>query len=209
MQRHPALAIPLDARHLRAAEATLDADLHALRPGPHRLHQRLLDGPPEGDPLLQLGGDVLRHQLGGELRLLDLLDRDPHALAGDLLQLIAQLVDTGPALANDDARLGGMQRNGQRRRGALGFDPGQAGVLEADHQHPPQAHVLEQERLVLLVRSEPLRLPVTVDAQPEPVRVNLVPHLLALFLLGVFLAVVLLFGFGLFGLSLLTLGRRL
>ena len=108
MERDPAFAVPLDACHLRAAEAALDPDLHALGTSPHRLHQGLLDGAAKSDPLLQLRGDVLRHQLGTELGFLDLLDGDPDALAGDFLQLITELVDTCPALADHDTGLGGV-----------------------------------------------------------------------------------------------------
>src|SRR4029077_6068428 len=188
VERDATFAVPLHAGHLRATETPANSDLHPLRAGAHRLHQRLLDGTPEGDTLLELGRDVLGYQLGAELRLLDLLDRHPDPLAGGLLQLVTELIDARPALADHDARLGGVQRDRQRRRRALGLDAGNAGILEAGHQHPAETDVLEQQRLLLLVRNKPLPLPVTVDAQPEAVRVNFMSHYLPFFSLVSFLS---------------------
>src|SRR5437870_5483942 len=118
--------------------------------GAHRLGQGLLDGTAEGDTLLELGGDVLRYQLSAEFGLLDLLDRHPDPLAGDLLQIVTQLVDAGPTLADDDAGLGGVQRDGERRRRALGLDAGDTRLLEAGPQQAAEADVPEHERPVLL-----------------------------------------------------------
>ena len=141
----------------------------------------MLDRPAKRDTLLELRGDVLRHQLRAELGFLDLLDRHADALPGGLLQLVTQLVDARAALADDDPGLRGVERDRQRRRGALGLDPGHASILEARQQHPPQPDILEQQWLVLLVGGKPLCFPVAVDAQPEPVRVNLVSHYLLFF----------------------------
>src|SRR5205814_10016107 len=112
-KRHPPLAVPVAPSQLRTAGPALHPELHALSAGPHGLHQRLLDGPPKRDPLLQLGRDVLRHQLRAELRLLDLLNRHPNAFSSDLLQLVAKLIDAGATFADDDAWFRGVKRDGQ------------------------------------------------------------------------------------------------
>src|SRR5262245_50074493 len=59
VQRHAALAVPLHPRDLGAAQAAGDVDADALGAQAHgRLH-RSLHGPAEGDPTLELLGDVL------------------------------------------------------------------------------------------------------------------------------------------------------
>src|SRR5690606_1033833 len=73
VQGHAALAVRLDATHLRAAQATGAADAHALGAELHRGAERLLHGAAERDAALELRGDVLGHQLGVGLRLPHLL----------------------------------------------------------------------------------------------------------------------------------------
>ena len=93
MERHPAFAIPLPARHLGTAEASAEGDPDALGTGAHGPEDRLLHRPPIADTALDLAGDVLGHQLSVQLRLLDLLDRDPDSVAEALLEVLAELVD--------------------------------------------------------------------------------------------------------------------
>src|SRR5437588_131445 len=151
--------------------------LHGRGPGPHRAQDRLLHGAPVADPALDLAGDVLGHQLGVHLGLLDLLDRDPDPVLEPLLEVLPQLVDRGAALADHDARLGGVDRHSHLRvGGTLGLDLGDSGVAQAAEDDAAHLEVLVEELRVVLVLGEPVRLPGAVDAQPEPVRMNLVTH---------------------------------
>ena len=175
MQRDAAFAVPLPACHLRAAEPAAHGHPHAQGPGPHRAQDRLLHGAPVADPALDLAGDVLGHQLGVQLRLLDLLDGDPDPVAEPLFEVLAELVHRGPALADHDPRLGSV--DGHRHLGVggpLGLDLGDAGVVQPLQDHAPHLEVLVEQLRVVLVDGEPVRLPGAVDAQAEPVRVNLV-----------------------------------
>src|SRR4029079_1980863 len=73
VQRHAALALPLHARDLAAAEAARTVDADALRAKPHRRLNGALHGAAERDATLEL----LRDRLGGELRIdLRLVDFD-------------------------------------------------------------------------------------------------------------------------------------
>src|SRR5882762_28459 len=92
VQRHPPLVVALGARDLGAAQATRRLDLDPLRPHAHRALHRALHGAPERDALRQLMRHGVRHQLGVELRPLDLLDVDAHFLAGELGQLTGKEV---------------------------------------------------------------------------------------------------------------------
>src|SRR5258708_4603544 len=74
VQRDAPLAVRLEARHLRAAEAAGAVDTNALCAGAHGRGNRLLHGAAERDALLELLGDVLGHELGVEVGALDLLD---------------------------------------------------------------------------------------------------------------------------------------
>ena len=72
----PALAIPLHARDLGAAQAPRAGDADAVGAEPHgRLHGAL-HGAAEGDPALELLGDRLGDQVGVDLGLAHLDDVD-------------------------------------------------------------------------------------------------------------------------------------
>src|SRR5699024_7338973 len=75
VQRHPAFAVELRARHFGAAETAraLHADALDLRLAHGRL-DRLAHCAAEGDTVGQLLGDALRHQLRVRFRVLDLED---------------------------------------------------------------------------------------------------------------------------------------
>src|SRR5579875_201656 len=175
VERHPALAIPLTPGHLRPTQTTTQLDPDAPGAGPHGAQDRLLHRPPMADPPLQLRGDVLGHQLGIELGLLDLLDGDANPVAELFLQILAQLIDGRPALADHDARLGGM--DGDRHLGvgrALGLDPGDARVAQPGGDQAPHLEVFVEELGVVLPGGEPVRLPAPVDPESKRVRVDLV-----------------------------------
>ena len=180
VQRHAAVAIPLATRHLGAAEPAAHLDLHALGAGAHAAHQRLLERAAEGDALLELRGDVLGDQRRVELGRLDLVDGDPHLLAGDPLELVAQRVDRRALLADDDAGLGGLDDHGELVGAALGLDARQAGVAQAAADEAAHGDVLVEELGVVLV-GVPARVPVAVDAEPETDRIDFLTHLLSLF----------------------------
>jgi hypothetical protein len=84
--------VALGACHLGATQTTGDLDLDALGPRAHRAGQCALHGPAEGDPILKLLGDRLRHQAGVELGALDLENVDLDLLVGDPVQVTAKLV---------------------------------------------------------------------------------------------------------------------
>src|SRR6202012_917063 len=72
VQRDPALAVELAARHLGAAEAAGALHPDALRAALDRALHGLAHGAPEGDPARQLLGDALRHELRVHLGVLHL-----------------------------------------------------------------------------------------------------------------------------------------
>src|SRR5690606_34648210 len=117
--RPPPLAVRLGPRDLGAAQAARYADLDALRAHARCALHRPLHGAAERDSLLQLPRDVVADQLRRNLGPLDLLDVDRRFLAGELRQLVTQLVDLGAALADDDARPPGVHGDGDLARLAL------------------------------------------------------------------------------------------
>src|SRR5262245_39260594 len=64
VQRHAALAVPLHARDLGAAQTPRAVDADAAGAEPHRRLHGALHRAAEGDAALELLGDRLRHQLG-------------------------------------------------------------------------------------------------------------------------------------------------
>ncbi len=106
MQRHAAVGVAFGTGHLGAAEAAGHLDLHALGSRAHRARQGPLHRASEGDPVLQLLGDRLGHELRVELGPLDLEDVDLDLLFGDAMQVATQRVNFGARLADHDARPG-------------------------------------------------------------------------------------------------------
>ncbi len=123
-ERDAAFLLPLAAGHLGAAEAAGDVDLDALGAGLHGPLDGLLHGLAEGDAAGQLLGDVGRHEHGVELGLADLLDLQLDLARGELADLLAQRLHVGAALADDDARLGGVDGDRDVVDAALDLDAG-------------------------------------------------------------------------------------
>src|SRR6516162_2213318 len=127
VQRHPALAVELRPRHLRAAQAA-----RALHPDPlgaalHRALDRLAHGPPEGNPAGQLLGHALGDQLGVGLGVLHLEDVQLDLLAGQLLQVAADAVGFSTAPPDHDAGPGGVDVYPHPVPGPLDLDLGDTG----------------------------------------------------------------------------------
>ena len=134
-ERDSAFLVPLAASHLRAAEATRDGDLHALGAGLHRPLDRLLHRLLEGNSASQLLADVGCDERGVELRLADLLDLELDLALGQRADLLSKQLDVRAALADNDARLGGVDRDRDVVDAALDLDPADARVGEpADDQ---------------------------------------------------------------------------
>src|SRR5207302_2599806 len=95
----------------------------------HRPLSSLLDRASERDAPLELLGDRASDQLRVELRLADLRDVEADLLTGALLEQLAQLLDLGPGLADHDARLGGVDRDGDLVCRALDVDARHAGIV--------------------------------------------------------------------------------
>src|SRR6202007_1387414 len=142
VQRHPALAIPLDAGDLGAAEPAAAIDADALGAQAHRRLHGAFHGAAEGDAALELLGDVLGHQLGVDLGLADLDDVEGDFAAGHLREVLAQLLDVGALLADDHARARRVDGDPRALGGALDDDPADAGLAQAAHQVLAQPQVL-------------------------------------------------------------------
>ena len=134
------------------------------------------------DALFELVGNAPRHQERIDLGLADLLNRDPDALLGHRLEGAPQLFDLDAALADDDARLGRVDRDRDHVRRALDLDLGHARVGHAGHDVLADLDVFEQQAGVFVAGGEPAALPILdrpfadFDAQAETRRVNFLSH---------------------------------
>src|SRR5881628_1442641 len=182
VQRYPPLVVALGARDLGAAQATGRLDLDPLRSHPHRALHRALHGAPERDALRQLMRHGVRHELRVQLRPLDLLDVDAHFLAGELGQLVAQLVHLPAALADHHAGTARVHRDRDLPRLALDVNVGDGRMGEPGLQVLPDQVVFLQE-LGEVVTRVVARAPRLNDPEPESVGVCFLAHLSVLFLL--------------------------
>src|ERR671916_542659 len=171
------LAVALGAGHLGAAEAARAHHLDALGTGLLGVLHGALHGAAEGDAGGELVGDALGDQRSVELGLLDLLDVELHlGVAGDLGQAATQAVGLAAPAPDDDARARGVHVDAQAVAGALDLDPADRGMRQLGHQVVADLPVLDDVVAVFLAVSEPTRLPVGRDAEPEPVGVDLLSH---------------------------------
>src|SRR2546426_5353468 len=181
MQRHAPFVVTLGARDFGATQPARRLDLDALGPHPHRALDRALHRAAERDTLRQLMRDAVTDQLRIELGLLDLLDVDADFLPRELRQLIAQLVYFRAPFADHDTRPAGVNRDGHLARLALDVHVGDRGVAETCLQILPDQLVF-LEQLGEFVAREVAGPPLFDDAQPEPIRMCFLSHLLARFL---------------------------
>jgi hypothetical protein len=176
MQRHPALAVPLHARDLGAAEAARAVNADAARAKPHcRLH-RALHGAAERDAALELLTDRLGNQLGVEFRFADLDDVDDDVAVGERRDLFAQLLDVGALLADHHAGTRRVDGHAALLVRALDHDLRHRRLLERLHQDLSDLDVLVQQRAVLVLARVPARIPGAVDAQPQADGIDLLTH---------------------------------
>src|SRR5262245_23625923 len=110
-QRDAALHRLLAPGHFRPAQPAGQLQLDPPGPGVHALFHRLLHGPPEASPLLELLGDLLGDDLRVRLRPTDFHRLDLDHPPGQVLEQLGQLVDVRPLLADDHADLGRVDRN--------------------------------------------------------------------------------------------------
>src|SRR5213080_3681003 len=176
VERHAAVAVPLLARDLAAAQPPRARDPDAVGAQAQRGGDRLLHGAAERDTLLELERHVLRHELGVELGVDDLLDVEVDLLARPRLQLVLQLLHLGPLPADDDARPGRGDRDPRPVRRALDVDLGDARVIELILDVAPDLHILVQQICVAL-RREPAGAPRPRRTEAEADRMRLLAHL--------------------------------
>jgi len=175
VERQAPLLVPLGPGDLGPVQAAGAADLDALGAEPERRLDPLLHGAAERDPALELHGDGLGHQLGVRFRPLDLDDVDVDLDPGPLLELVAQLVDLGSPLADDDSRAGSLNVDLQLVRETRDVDLGHAGVRQPPLELFAEREVLVKVPLVVL-DGEPARMPRAVETEAEAVRVNFLTH---------------------------------
>src|SRR5215813_1009980 len=176
MQRHAALAIPFHARDLRAAEPPRAIDADTAGAEPHRRLHGALHGAAEGHAALKLLRDRFGDQLGIELRLADLDDVDHDVGFRKLGDLLAQLLDVGAFLADDDARPRGLNGDAALLMRPLDHDLRHRRLLEVLHQFFADLHVLVQQLPVLVLAGVPARVPGAVDAEPQADWIDLLTH---------------------------------
>src|SRR5882672_4443852 len=176
MQRHAALAIPLHARDLGAAEPARAVDADAFRAEPHRRLHGALHGATERDAALELLGDRFSDQLRVKLRLADLEDVDDDIAVGELGDHLAQLLDVGALLADHHARTRRMDRHAALLVRALDHDAGNGCLLEFLVQDLADLHVLMQQLAVLVLAGEPTGIPRTVDAETQSDWIDFLTH---------------------------------
>src|SRR5262249_18354419 len=173
---HSALAIPLHARDLGAAEAPRTVDADAARAQSHRRLHGTLHGAAKGNPALELLCNRFGDELSIELRLANLNDVDNDVRLRKLGDFFAQLLDVRALLADDDARARRLNGDPALLVRPLDHDLRHRGLLKILHQLLADLHILMQQLAVLVLARVPARVPGTVDAEPQADRIDLLTH---------------------------------
>ena len=135
----------------------------------------LAHGTTERDASLELLGDGLRDEVGVELGALDLDDLNAHMAAGDLLELLAEHVDLGALLADDDARTGSRDDDLDLVAGSLDLHARKGGIAELLLDVLAQLEIVLERGGVIVARI-PAAAPILGDAETEACRLNFLTH---------------------------------
>ena len=170
--------VVLGAGDLSPAQTAGAGSLDALGAGAHGAAHGILHGAAEADTLLQLLGDILRHQLGVGVHIPDLNDLQVHSLAGELHQLGLNLLNVLAALADDHAGTGAMQVDADLGVVVpLDLDLGDAGAVEGLFQVVADLLVLHQQVAYQFVAGIPAGVPILDDAHAQAVGIDFLSHI--------------------------------
>src|SRR6185503_10109246 len=175
VKRKLSLQVPLAACDLSTVQTAADLHLDSLRSESQRLLHGLSHRTAKRDALLELCGDLLRLELGVQLRLVDLLDRDKHFTPGLHRQIALELVDLSALATDDDSRSRRVDDDLQAIRGPLDIDVRHAGACKTLLQIALQLQILEQ-KLAKLLFGKPMRVPILVVAESKTVWMNFLTH---------------------------------
>src|SRR5262245_21508333 len=182
VQRDAAEMDVLAPRNLRAAEAALDLDLHALGAEVHDHLGVAAHRAAVRRAAVQLLRDRLAHDLAVELGGVDLVDLDLDGPPREEAQVLDDLVDLGALLADEQAHPGGGEDDAHLLADALDLDPRDAGEAVLLLHEVADPTVLHEPRPEVLLRGVPAGAPPGGDSRAEGDRVDLLAHLLYSFL---------------------------
>src|SRR5262249_7900412 len=144
-----------------------------------KAHRRL-DGPFHRPAERHAALELLRDRLGDQRRinlgLPHLDDVDVNLRVGHRGDLLAELLDVGALLADDDAGTSRVYRHARLLVWPLDDDLRHCRLLEVFHQRLADGHVLVQQLAVLALVRVPARIPGAIDAEPEPDRIYFLTH---------------------------------
>ena len=181
MQRNTSLFHRFAAGHLGTAYTSGNLDLDTFGAHTHRRCDSGFHGAAERYAALQLAGDVLSHDHGVNLRTLHFEDIDLDLLTGEFLQLLLEFIDLLAALADDDTRTGGRNRNRHQFQRALDDDLRDACLGQTDIQVFADLGVLD-ELVGEILATEPVGIPTADDTKTICYRIYFLSHLITSFL---------------------------
>jgi hypothetical protein len=170
VQRGTAFLEHLAASHLGATDAAADLDLDAFGTDPHSGGDSHFDSPAVRDASLDLTSDAVSHDMGVNLRPLDLEDVDLDIFLGDFLELFLELVNLLSTLTDDESGPCGVDSHGYELEGPLNDDLGDAGLRETVGQVLADLIILGD--LLGVVAATPVGVPSTGDTDSVGNRIS-------------------------------------
>ncbi len=176
MQRHPSFAIPLGPCDFGPAKATGAVHADSLGAHAHGVLHRALHGTAERNATLELLADVLGNQLRIDFRTPDLDDVQVQFRAGQVCNLLAQVLDIGALLADDHTRTRRVDRDTALAVRTLDDHAADAGLLALFLDEGADLDVLVQQITVFTGIGVPPAVPGSVDLHAQADRIDFVSH---------------------------------
>ncbi len=159
--------IGFNASQFCTTQTTSTPDFDSLRPQIHSDLKRFLHRAPKANAPLQLECNIFGHELCIQVRLLDLLDIDIDVLAGNLGELLLQLVDLRAFAADHNTGSRGKDCDSASVGSAFDVDTRNRGALKFALKDRTDQLVFNEKPTEVSLVGEPFGAPVVVDRNPE------------------------------------------
>src|SRR6056297_826411 len=176
MKRHTALAIPFGPCDFGTAKSPCHVHPDAERTHAHGVLDRTLHRTTETDPPLELLGNAVTDERRVKFGLAHLHDVEMQFAVRHLREFLAQRLDIGALLADDDTRTRRVYRHAALLVRPFDDHPADAGLLAFAIDEFADRDILEQKIAVILRVGVPAAVPGAVDLQAHADRIDFVTH---------------------------------
>ena len=179
LERHFAFAVAFSTGDVCTTEAAGATETNAFGTEFHGGLKRALHGAAEGNPALELHGDLLGDKLGIELGLADFDDVDLDlGTFTDVADLLGHHFDFLALATDDQTRAGSVKCDADTVPSALDDHAGQSGIDQLVLQVTTDCEIFVELVGIIFAFGIPLGAPVFIDGKAECDRIYFLAHIL-------------------------------